>query len=175
MRPGAQHLTKEWQNLASGVNDLPLDSHGKMQIKFELTGTGEVWVDQVQLFDVLFPLPFYEHSQPERLELEKLRRSVESAEESNQMADCLQLLDGYWSRFLLAYTPAVQPMIAAKPSAPPLRVRNRPKVQATIHRPRASRTRIRARVEAISAERAEALIRRCSRQAPLRSIADLAR
>src|SRR5262249_44181340 len=32
LRPGAQHLTKEWQNLASGVNDLPLDSRGKMQI-----------------------------------------------------------------------------------------------------------------------------------------------
>ena len=118
VRPGAQHLINNWQYLAFGVNDLPLDSHGRMRIKFELTGTGEVWVDKVQLFDVLFPLAFYEHSQPERLELEKLRRSVESAEESNQTADCVQLLDGYWSRFLLAYTPAVQPMIAAKPSAP---------------------------------------------------------
>jgi hypothetical protein len=110
-----QHLTKEWQYLAFGVNDLPLDSHGRMRIKFELTGAGEVWVDQVQLFDVLFPLRFYEHSEPELLELEKLRRSVESAQETDRVADCVQLLDGYWSRFLLAYTPVVQPMIATKP------------------------------------------------------------
>ena len=103
------------------MNDLPLDSRGKMQIKFELTGTGEVWVDQVQLYDVLFPLPFYDRREPERLELEKLRRSVESAKETAQIAECLQLLDGYWSRFLLAYTPPVQPMIAARPptAAPP--------------------------------------------------------
>jgi hypothetical protein len=144
LRPGAQHLTKEWQNLASGVNDLPLDSHGKMQIKFELTGNGEVWVDQVQLYDVLFPLPFYDRSQPERLELEKLRRSVESAKESNQIADCLQLLDGYWSRFLLAYTPPAQPMIAAKPpvatppqekqetNPPPVKAEDNPSVGSRI-------------------------------------------
>jgi hypothetical protein len=100
------------------VNDLPLDSRGKMQIKFELTGPGEVWIDQVQLYDILFPLAFYDHSQPERLELEKLRRSVESARENNQISDCLQLLDGYWSRFLLTYSPPVQPMIAIKPAAP---------------------------------------------------------
>jgi hypothetical protein len=117
LRPGAQHLAKEWQNLASGVNDLPLDSRGKMQIKFELTGSGEVWIDQVQLYDVLFPLTFYDRSQPERLELEKLRRSVESAKEASQIADCVQLLNGYWSRFLLSYTPPVQPVVAAKPPA----------------------------------------------------------
>jgi hypothetical protein len=114
-----KHLTKDWQYPAFGVNDLPLDSHGQMRIKFELTGAGEVWIDQVQLFDVLFPLSFYEHREPERLVLEQLRRSVEGAQESNQVADCVQLLDGYWSRFLLTYTPPVQPVVAVKLPAPP--------------------------------------------------------
>ena len=42
--------------------DLPLDSRGQMRVKFELAGAGEVWIDNVQLYDLLFPLKFYEHS-----------------------------------------------------------------------------------------------------------------
>jgi hypothetical protein len=117
-RPNAEQLPNKWKQIALGVNDLPLDSQGKMRIKFELTGGGEVWIDQLQLYDVPFSLSFYERSESERLELVKLRRDVESAHDNNQIADCVQLLDGYWAQFLLAYTPPVQPAVAARPTAP---------------------------------------------------------
>ena len=47
-----------WAATRFRSEDLPLDSRGTMRIKFELIGPGEVWIDNVQLYDLLFPLQF---------------------------------------------------------------------------------------------------------------------
>jgi hypothetical protein len=96
--------------------ELPLDSRGKMRIKFELTGPGEVWIDNVQLYDVLFPLPFYERSEPEKLELVKLIAATDNALENGQYAECARKLEGYWPRFLNAYSPVAAQTIATQPA-----------------------------------------------------------
>jgi hypothetical protein len=115
-RAGAQPLPRDWgAGFAFRSEDLPLDSRGRMRVKFELAGTGEVWIDNVQLYDLLFPLPFYERSAPEKLELVKLIRAADRAQKSGNLADCVQLLEGYWPRFLTAYTPLVERPIAEQP------------------------------------------------------------
>ncbi|MEX2093846.1 MAG: hypothetical protein WD971_14265 [Pirellulales bacterium] len=115
-RPGANPLTNAWgSGYAFSSEDLPLDSRGRMRIKFELSGPGEVWIDNVQLYDLLFPLYFYERSEPEKLELVKLITAVDSALENGELAECVRKLEGYWPRFLNAYTPAAAPAIATRP------------------------------------------------------------
>jgi hypothetical protein len=112
-RPGAQLLNAAWGlPFAVGVNDLPLDSKGRMRVRFELTGAGDVWIDEAQLYDVLFPLSFYQYTKEEKLELVKLRHKASSAYKNEQFSDCVRSLESYWPRFLLTYLPLVQPAVA---------------------------------------------------------------
>ena len=113
-----QRENQQWgRPFAILVNDLPLDAHGQMRIKFELTGPGEVWLDNVKLNDLLFPLKFYENSQAEILQLLRRTHEVQSAYDTGQLKDCIQLLEGYWPRFVMAYTPPAAPAIALAPKA----------------------------------------------------------
>jgi hypothetical protein len=114
--PGAQPLAAQWGYYAFRCEDLPLDSHGRMRVQFELSGKGEVWIDNVELHDVLFPLKFYEHSESEKLELVKLIHAADSALEDGRLSECVELLEGYWPRFLTAYAPAVEPAVATAPT-----------------------------------------------------------
>jgi hypothetical protein len=109
--------------LAIPYVDLPLDSQATMRIVFELNGPGEIWLDNVTMYDLLFPLSWYGNSQAEKLQLVKLTGSAENAFERDQLSDCLQLLDGYWPRFVMAYRPPNAPKVAVRPgvaaAAPP--------------------------------------------------------
>ena len=66
-----------------------------------MTGPGEVWVEDVQVFD----LPFTES---ERWELSKLISLASVKLEAGQLADCARLLESYWPQFLLANVPLAQ-------------------------------------------------------------------
>ncbi len=113
-----QRNNQQWgRPFAILVNDLPLDAHGQMRIKFELTGPGEMWLDNVKLNDLLFPLKFYENSQAEILQLLRCTHEVQAAYDAGQLKDCIQLLEGYWPRFVMAYTPTTTPVIALAPSS----------------------------------------------------------
>jgi hypothetical protein len=115
---------QQWgRPLAILFNDLPLDSHGKMRIVFEMTGPGEMWLDNIVMHDLLFPLSWYANAKAETFQLFKLTRAAETSYESGQFSDCLQLVDGYWPRFVVAHTPPVAPKVATLPAtasaAPP--------------------------------------------------------
>jgi hypothetical protein len=92
------------------VDDLPAEGLSDLHLRFDLIGPGEVWIDDVKLVD----LPF-EHK--ECTELTKLIALADLKLKGKQLADCSQLLDGYWPHFLLAHvslteTPA---LVAEKP------------------------------------------------------------
>ena len=54
--PAARPIAGDWGGgFLFRSEDLPLDSRGKMRVKFELAGPGEVWIDNVQLYDLLVP------------------------------------------------------------------------------------------------------------------------
>jgi hypothetical protein len=118
-RPGSQPLGGEWAaGYAFRCEDLPLDSRSKMRVKFELAGPGEVWIDNVKLYHLLFPLPFYAHAKPEKFEFVKLITAVENALDEGKLSECVELLEGYWPRFLSAYTPLDRVKIVEQPALP---------------------------------------------------------
>jgi len=90
-------------------------------------GQGDVWIDDVQLFDLAF-------NEMELRALYKLITLADVTLQNGQIGDCLKLLDGYWPRFLtqhvplgpdaapegtIAATPEGSPQSADKTSAPP--------------------------------------------------------
>jgi hypothetical protein len=99
-----------WSAYVFQVDDLPLQGLSKLHVRFDLRGPGEVWVDEVELFDLAF-------SENERKELNKLITLANVTLEQHRIGDCLRLLDGYWPRFLEENVP-LPPGSVAGPPAP---------------------------------------------------------
>lgn len=87
-----------WTQFIFQVHDLPPKGLTQLRVRFDLMGEGEVWVDEVQCFDLLF-------NREELIELSKLLTLAGVKLQNNEMTDCLRLLDGHWSRYLLANVP----------------------------------------------------------------------
>jgi hypothetical protein len=112
---GANIQANDWgRGVIIFVNDLPLDSRSELRIKFELTGPGELLIDDLQLFDLLFPIKVYPQAQAEIRQLLILIHAAKKAQEEQRVRDCLKLLEGYWPQFLFAYAPPLAPVIAAE-------------------------------------------------------------
>jgi hypothetical protein len=86
-------IQTEWGQYILPVEDLPLEGLTSLRVRFELTGPGEVWIDDVQVFGLAF-------SVPEMVELSKLIALADLKLQNGEVGDCLRLLDGYWPRFL---------------------------------------------------------------------------
>lgn len=91
-------LTEDWAQYIYQVDDLPTNGLKNLRVRFDLMGAGEVWVDDVQVYDLSF-------AENERVELSKLISLAEYKRSVGQYAGCLQLLDGYWPRFLEEHVP----------------------------------------------------------------------
>jgi hypothetical protein len=115
----------QWgQGFVIMVNDLPLESRGQMRVAFQLSGAGEIWLDNAKLYDLLFTQKFYGSSaQAEILALSTLIHAAKSAfdkqpPQTPQITDCVQILDGYWPRFILANRPPTVPQQIAQRESP---------------------------------------------------------
>ena len=67
-----------------------------------------MWIDSVQLYDLLFPLCFTNRAKkrgPDASNWSKLISAAKSSLENGELAECARMLEGYWPRFLNAYTP----------------------------------------------------------------------
>ena len=95
---GARLLEKEWSWYEFPVNDIPLDTDGQMRVQFHLTGRAEVFIDDVQLFDLQF-------EDARRVALVKRVYAAKTALDEGQVIDCLRLVDEYWSRYLVEHVP----------------------------------------------------------------------
>lgn len=91
-------IGKQWAPYSFSINDLPLQDLSEMQVRFDLQGSGEVWVDDVQLSCLAF-------SKNEILELGSLITTADVTLQKNEVGDCLRLLEGYWPRFLQEHVP----------------------------------------------------------------------
>jgi hypothetical protein len=120
-------IGSEWGQYIFQVDDLPLEGLSELHVRFDLMGQGDVWIDDVQLFDLAF-------NEMELRALYKLITLADVTLQNGQIGDCLKLLDGYWPRFLtqhvplgpdaapegtIAATPEGSPQSADKTSAPP--------------------------------------------------------
>jgi hypothetical protein len=102
-------LGTEWEQYIFQVDDLPLTSLSSLRMRFDLMGEGEVWIDDVQLYNLAF-------SNPEIVELMKLIALLDYKLQCGNVGDCVRLLDGYWPRFLVENVPLPATLIAKQPS-----------------------------------------------------------
>ncbi len=108
-------ITSTWGQYIVQFDDLPLDGLSQMRVRLDLMGAGEVWADDVQLFDLVF-------NESELRALYKLLTLADLNLQNGQVGDCMKLLGGYWPRFLMQNVPLPQtvPALAAKPAADPV-------------------------------------------------------
>jgi hypothetical protein len=103
-----------WELYHFPIDTLPTEGLSELRVRFDLLGAGELWIDDVQVFDLRF-------DPPELLELSKLVSLASVHLDKGQLADCARLLDGYWPQFLLANVPlpTADPPVATRPQAAP--------------------------------------------------------
>lgn len=109
---GGQKLSDTWSQFKFDFPDLPADL-SPLQLQFACQG-GEVWIDDVELFDL------EELDNARLLTLVWLTTNRAGAMLADQKyADCLQLLDGYWPRYLTSFVPQPQAPVANHPRKRP--------------------------------------------------------
>jgi hypothetical protein len=91
--PAGVVLGAQWAQYIFQVDDLPLEGLSALRARIDLMGEGEIWVDDVQMFDLAF-------SRPELIELSKIITLADAKLQNGQFSDCIHLLEGYWPRFL---------------------------------------------------------------------------
>jgi hypothetical protein len=100
-------LGPEWDWYLFQVPQLP-EGLTDLRVRFDLMGPGEVWIDDVQLFDLVF-------EEVERIELARLIYVHSRKLQEGQYEDCQRFLDSYWPRFLTAHVPLVNTAPASEP------------------------------------------------------------
>lgn len=109
---GSVPMQTEWTSYIFQVDDLPAEGVEQMRVRFDLMGTGTVWIDDVRLYHLKF-------EKNERVELSKILESARRALNAGDVSDCLRLLETYWPRFLAQHVEPVE--------APPARQARLPK------------------------------------------------
>lgn len=107
---GNPPLASEWSECEFTIDDLPLASKGQMRLQFHLVGRGDVWIDDVRLYDLRF-------SKDQRYQISKRLYAAKTALEDGQLMDCQRLVEGYWPRLFVEQVPVTS--LAAKPAAVP--------------------------------------------------------
>jgi hypothetical protein len=87
-----------WGQFIFQIDDLPLEGLSPLRVRLDLMGQGDVWVDDVQLYDLAF-------SETELRALYKLITLANVTLQNGQVGDCLRLLEGYWPQFLAQNVP----------------------------------------------------------------------
>ena len=110
-----QPLAGDWgtKPFAMVISDLPIQELVNLRVGFDLMGQGDVWVDDVQVYDHWFP-------KNERDDLMIMRGLAARSLSMGQIADCERILSGYWPQFLAAYVSVTEPRVASVPEDIPL-------------------------------------------------------
>ncbi len=98
-------IDQQWSQFLLPLHDLPTAGLDKLQVRFDLTAPGSVWIDNVQLSDLWF-------LDEERYQLIKTECAAQLPLEKGNYAECLHKLEGYWPRYLFEYVPLPQAVAA---------------------------------------------------------------
>jgi hypothetical protein len=112
--PNQVPLTDEWAQYIYQVDDLPTHGVRDLRLRFDLMTTGDLWLDDVQVYDLSF-------SNTERVELSKIVSLADYKRTAGEYASCLQILESHWPTFLVEHVPLAQGPnpLARRPDAPP--------------------------------------------------------
>jgi hypothetical protein len=100
-------LDAQWRYFIFTVDNLPLAGLSDLQVRFDLMGAGEVWIDDVVVLDLAL-------SDNERTELSRMVTRAQFSLEDGRLADCVRVLDSYWPRFLEENVQLSQTTLATK-------------------------------------------------------------
>ncbi len=107
---GTQPIKEEWSPFVFPIDDLPTQGLTDLQIGFDLMGPGEVWIDDIQIYDLWF----------QEVERDSLLKSMALADfhiQEGKVADSLHYLDSYWPTFLRRHVSLESTHVAALPPA----------------------------------------------------------
>jgi hypothetical protein len=111
--PTPPELTTQWARFAISVPDLPLSGLSDLRVGFDLMSDGEVWIDDVQVFDLWL----------EEREYSELLKSASAARlqvETGRFHECRMFLESYWPALLRRHVPLAElPAADAVPPAAP--------------------------------------------------------
>jgi hypothetical protein len=86
-------LHEDWKEYIFAIDDLPREGLTELRVGFDLMGPGDVWIDELQTFDLSF-------RDSEQHELAKLIALADKHLRVRNFSDCARILDSYWPRFL---------------------------------------------------------------------------
>lgn len=105
-------LRDRWAEYQFVVENLPLVGLSDLRVGFDLMGPGEVWVDDVRMFDLWL----------DKTERDELLKNIALADlflDEGQLLDCERFLDSYWARFLRYHVPLPEAKLAENPGSSP--------------------------------------------------------
>ena len=104
---GQSQSPGEWLRYSFPVDDLPVEGLQSLSLQLELLTPGEIWVDDVQIFDLHF-------SEAERYELSKKISSASVKLEAGQLAD-YAIAGGLLAAVPCGQRPLTQTPLAQRP------------------------------------------------------------
>ena len=104
--PAPPALTSEWAPYLVRIDNLPSIGLTDLRVAIDMMGRGEVWVDDVQVFDLWF-------DKTERTELLKKSAFASFVLGKGEVTQCGRLLQGYWPEFLRRHVTLDAPRLAA--------------------------------------------------------------
>ncbi len=125
--PGIVPIPSQWKQFIFAIDDLPPDAPSQVRFRIDLSSPGELWIDDVQLFDLVF-------TDAEKIQLNKIIALAEFQLNSDRLGDCQYELEGYWPQLLIAQAPlgqspfAANPPSAPQPKEPPEKSATKPKI-----------------------------------------------
>jgi hypothetical protein len=108
VQAGAASPGPAWSPVVVQVDDVPLDGLSPLALRFDLLGRGQVWLDDIQLCQLAF-------SKSEVIEMFKLIAPADVKLQQGEVGDCVELLESYWPRFLMAHVAPRATSLARRP------------------------------------------------------------
>lgn len=112
----------DWRQVPVPVLDLPEDGLGDLQLRIQLNGPGEIWIDDIQLGDLAF-------GPQEQRALLKTVYPARPTLDNRQVVQCVRILESYWPRFLFEHVTPLEesrPNLARVPQPPALPPEKKP-------------------------------------------------
>ncbi|MEO0530644.1 MAG: hypothetical protein AAF266_08710 [Planctomycetota bacterium] len=96
-----------WLPVMFPIDDLPLATDAQLRLRFTLSGSGEVVIDDLRLEDLVLPLDGYEaiDLRAERFAVVRLLTAAENALRDGRLEACREHVESYWARFLVENFP----------------------------------------------------------------------
>jgi hypothetical protein len=109
-------LTSEWSRYRFPLHTLPISGLADLRVGFDLMGAGEVWIDNVEVYDLYF-------EDAERFELHRRFALAPIQLEAGELGQGHRFVESYWPSFLRRHLPPPSPASPPLFPTPPIAAR----------------------------------------------------